>query len=67
MKERKEKALEPQAWEVKGQTTSYLMLRRLLSTESSSTSWGKRTISLSWTPCEDRAEKFSSRLLPPPA
>lgn len=44
---------------VQSQSTSYLIFRRLLSTDSSRTSWGKRTISLSWTPCEDRADKFS--------
>lgn len=40
-------------------TTSYLIFRRLLSTDSSRTSWGKRTISLSWSPCENKASDIS--------
>lgn len=40
-------------------TTSYLIFRRLLSTDSSRTSWGKRTISLSWSPCENKASDVS--------
>lgn len=34
-------------------TTSYLIFSRLLSTDSSRTSWGKRTIILCWSPCKN--------------
>jgi len=39
-------------------TTSYLIFRRLLSTDSSRTSWGKRTISLSWSPWKNQARSL---------
>lgn len=35
-------------------TTSYLIFSRLLSMDSSRTSWGKRIISLSWSPWENK-------------
>lgn len=40
-------------------TTSYLIFSRLLSTDSSRTSWGKRTISLSWSPCRNKANNVT--------
>ncbi len=39
--------------------TSYLIFSRLLSTDSSRTSWGKRTISLSWSSCRNKANNVT--------